>query len=184
MISAMQACKVLVAYYSLSGNTARVARDVAKALNADIESIRDPEHETGFWGSLKASRDAIRGRCTEIDGVDRNPAKYGITIVGTPVWAWHMTPAVRTYLRQTLGQPNEMAFFVTSGDTDASRIVPAMEAVAHRKAVAFAGFNARELKEPSLYNAKIASFVHSIAHAHRDARFRVAQAALRVSAAR
>lgn len=49
----MQASKqVLVVYYSLSGNTARVASDLAARLGADLESI-DANSHIGCANSLK-----------------------------------------------------------------------------------------------------------------------------------
>src|SRR5688572_15200823 len=119
--------KALVAYYSMSGNTARVARDIAKLTGADVESLRDPAHGVGFSGYLKAVVDAVWERPAQIGPLSRNPRDYGLTIIGTPVWARHMTPAVRSYLQRCKADIRKVAFFVTSGDTDVISVVPSME---------------------------------------------------------
>jgi flavodoxin len=154
--------KTLVVYYSLTGNTARVARDIAKRMGADLESIRDRDHGTGFFGFLKNCVDALRGATAWIAPLARDPGQYALTLVGTPVWAGKVTPAVRAYLQQTRGRCSRVAFFVTSGNTDVARVLPALEAEAQVHAIAAAGFNARELKEQGLYDAKLASFSNEL----------------------
>jgi len=153
--------KVLVAYYSLSGNTARVARDIAKQMGADVESIVDKQHGVGFTGYLKCVVDAVRETSTQIGEPTRNPADYDLTIVGTPVWAGKLTPAVRAYLKTQQPHFRNVAFFITSGGTDASQIVPAMELLADRQAVACSGFDAHDLADSDTYNRKIAAFVRA-----------------------
>lgn len=160
--------QVLVVYYSLTGNTARVARDLAARLGADIESIRDEGHGTGFLSLFAAAFDAWRKAPAKIGAIQRDPSSYDVAVVGSPVWARQMTPAVRAYLQSTRGKARNMAFFVTSGDTDIEKIAPALEEVAARKAVASAGFNARELADPATYQGKIDAFVEAIGVSRRS----------------
>lgn len=154
--------RVLVVYYSVSGNTARVARDIGKALGADVESLRDRGHGTGCLGYLKAGLDAARGRSAALGELMFDPKNYALTIVGTPVWAWHMTPAVRAYLQRHKMDFGNVAFFVTSGDTDADKIVPSMERIVRRRAVAFTGFNSRQLADPRVYAGRLDAFFKSL----------------------
>jgi hypothetical protein len=153
---------ILVAYYSLTGNTERVAQDIAARLNAELERISDKKNRSGFWGYLRAAFDSMRESPAEIADIRKDPGNYALIVVGTPVWAGKMTPAVRAYLRMTRGALNEVAFFTTSGDTDPGRIVPIMETLAGRKAIASAGLNARDLKSGALGEGKISAFVGSI----------------------
>lgn len=161
---------VLVAYYSLTGNTARAARDLAARLGADIECIQDNSHGTGVLGRFGAAFDALRKAPAKIGALLRDPAEYSITIVGTPIWVGQMTPAVRAYLKQTRGRIQNVAFFVTSGDTDVGNIAPSLEAEAGQGSVASAGFNARELSDARTYEEKLSAFVDKIQSASRSAR--------------
>jgi len=154
--------KALVAYYSLSGNTARVAHDIAARVGADIESIHDPGHGVGFFGYLKDSLDAVRGVPAKIGPLAKNPADYALTIVGTPIWAGHLTPAVRSYLQQTRGRLGKVACFVTSGSTGVAKIVPSIELLADTRLIASVGFNARELEEQNAYGEKLAAFLNEL----------------------
>jgi len=161
---------VLIAYYSLTGNTARVARDLAARLGADVESIQDRSHGIGVFGRIAAAIDALRKTPSKIGPLQHDPAQYSITVVATPVWVGQMTPAVRAYLKQTCGRIQNVAFFVTSGDTEVGKLAPALAAVAGQSAVASAGFNARELKDASTYEKKLSALVEEITSASRSAR--------------
>lgn len=154
--------RVLVVYYSLTGNTARVAKDLATRLDADVESIQDKGHGVGFLGQLTAAFDAWRKAAATIGPIQCNPSQYEITLIGTPVWVGQMTPAIRAYLQATDGRFQNVAFFITSGDTEVEKIFSSLEALAKCKPVASTGFNARELINTAAYEAKVASFVEAI----------------------
>ena len=154
--------RILVVHYSLSGNTERVAQDLATRLGAEREKIGDLRNRRGLLGYLRAALDSIRERPAELTGLDKNPKDYALTLIGTPIWAGKITPAVRTYLRTHRGSFNDVAFFATSGSTPGEKVVPAMERLAGRQAVAFAGFNYVDLQTESLYEKKIAAFLHAL----------------------
>lgn len=156
---------VLVACFSSTGNTARVARDLAERLNADIESIQDRRHRAGLLGQFTAAIDAWRAAPGKIEPLRYDPADYAITIVGTPVWTAKMTPAVRAYLRETRGRIQSAAFFVTSGNTDIGKLLPSLESAAERTSVASAGFNAHELRDAATYERKLSALVDEVKRA-------------------
>lgn len=154
--------RTLVSYYSLTGNTARVARDLAARLGADLESIQDRGHGSGFIGSIQAAYHAWRGRPATIGAARHDPANYDLIIVGTPVWVGRMTPAVRAYLQANREKFHDVAFFVTSGGTDVAKLAPAMQAVAGRAAIAVAGFDKGELADAKAYRQKLVHFAHDV----------------------
>ncbi len=107
--------KVLVAYYSRSGVTRTAAGDIAARLGADIEEIIDNKPRRGAIGWLIAGKDASLKRPTEIAPPAKDPAAYDLVILGTPVWAFTMAPAVRTYIARHAGAFRKLAFFCTMG---------------------------------------------------------------------
>ena len=104
--------KTLVLFYSRSGTTKRVAQEVAKALNADIDELIDKKSRKGILGFLRAGYDATRGKTTEIE-FEKDPYDYDLVIVGTPIWNGRVTPAIRTYLLWNREKIKNAAFFST-----------------------------------------------------------------------
>ena len=118
--------KTLVVFYSRTGNTKKVAEEIAKILNADIEEIIDKKDRKGIVGWLKSGRDATFKKSAEIEFV-KNPIDYDLVIIGTPIWAFTMTPAIRTYLSEN--KFKKVAFFSTSGGSEGKKIFNEMEKI-------------------------------------------------------
>jgi flavodoxin len=156
--------KTLVVYYSLTGNTAGVARDIAGLARADIEVLRDFDREPplGFFGYLKAAMDALRGKPARLGSVACDPRKYALVVIGTPVWVGRMAPAIRAYLERFKADLPHVAFFVTSGDTNASKVVVPMEAILGHKAEGAVGFNAADLADQRVRSDRIATFLQAL----------------------
>lgn len=104
--------KTLVVFYSRSGTTKRVAQEVAKALNADVDEVVDKKPRNGILGFLIAGYDATKGKTTEIE-FEKDPSSYDLVVIGTPVWNGRVTPAIRTYLLQNREKIKNAAFFCT-----------------------------------------------------------------------
>jgi flavodoxin len=154
--------KVLVVYYSKTGNTERVAKDIASRLGADIEKIIDKKNRAGILGYIFGGRDGMKERTTEIGPITKNPAEYDIVVIGTPVWGWNMTPAVRTYIEQNRDRLKSVAFFATAGNFDMAKMTVFMEKLAGKKAVASTGFNRGDLKDEKVYGGKLTAFVETL----------------------
>ncbi|MCP4049131.1 MAG: hypothetical protein GY730_00260 [bacterium] len=156
--------KILIVYYSLTGNTERVAGSLANELNADIEKIIDKKKRKGLWRYILAGRDGMLKKETVIEKNKKNPADYDIVVIGTPVWSWKMTPAVRTYINKFKNSFQETAFFITSGNTDAEKISREMEELCNKKAIASCGIIEKDLREENIknYQKKIDVFIRKI----------------------
>lgn len=156
--------RILVVYYSRTGNTRKVAEGIARAINADIEEIIDKKPRGGAGGYMKGGRDASKESLTEIAPLINDPSKYDLIIIGTPVWAWNMAPAVRTYITANKAAFKEVAFFTTSGGTKPAKIVQKMESLAGLKAKTYTGFFAGELKESkrAVYDKKLSDLIGSL----------------------
>jgi flavodoxin len=153
--------KVLVVYYSRTGNTKKVAEDIARQLNADIERLVDKKDRSGAGGYVVAGKDATTGALAEIEPIQHDPAAYDLVVMGTPVWAWTMTPAVRTYIADHKAAFKEIAFFTSAAGSKPETTVKKMETLAGKQAEAFVGFFDREYKEKkrAAYEEKLNAFV-------------------------
>ena len=106
--------RILVAYYSRTGNTKFVAKKIADQLNADLCEIVDKKNRKGRLILLTGGFAALREKLTEID-VAKSIDDYDLIIIGTPVWAGKITPAIRTFIARNNFSDKQVAFFVTLG---------------------------------------------------------------------
>ena len=113
--------KTLVAYFSASGVTADVAKELARALNADLHEIAPAERYTDAdlnWMNKKsrstlemndpASRPALAPTSLDISGYDN-------ILIGFPVW-WYVEPRIiDTFLERYDFSGKTLIPFATSG---------------------------------------------------------------------
>ena len=116
--------KILVAYFSATGNTAAVAERLATAINADLFEIK-PEvpytSEDLNWTNNqsrssvemgdKNSRPAIASKIEDI-------SQYSIIFVGSPIW-WGREPSIMdTFIESYDFAGKTVIPFATSGSSD------------------------------------------------------------------
>lgn len=159
----MQAQKhILVVYFSRSGHTKSIAQAIASNLNADCEVVIDTKKRTGFLGTMIAGKDAALKKETIIEKPIKNASEYDLVIIGTPVWAGNITPAIRTYIRENKNQIKAAAFFATSGGQTPQTIFSSMETELGKKPMATIGVSDKNLKSENklALDEKIAAFCH------------------------
>lgn len=92
--------KVLIAYYTRSNTTMRVAHDIGLRIGGDLKQIRDINSRTGVLGWILAGKDAAFKNETKIHFSVSDLSKYDYILLGTPTWASNITPAVRTFINE------------------------------------------------------------------------------------
>jgi flavodoxin len=107
--------KALVVHYSRTGNTEKVAAELANALAADTEAIVDRKGRKGALGYLAAGKDTTRKIPAQIDDPKKDPSRYDLVVIGTPVWVYTVSTPVLAYLQKYAGRFPEVAFFLTHG---------------------------------------------------------------------
>ena len=105
--------KSLVVYYTRTGNAKFVAETIAAELGSDIEEIVDLKKRAGKLGWMMAGKDASQEKQTQIGPTIRVPQDYDLIVLGTPVWAWKPTPAIRTYIAKNDLSGKKVALFFT-----------------------------------------------------------------------
>jgi len=106
--------KVLLAYYSRTWITRKVAEYIKELINCDIEEIIDKKDRSWVFWYLRAGKDAALKRLTEIQETKLNPLDYNILIVWTPVRDFTMASAIRTYLEKNKKNlPEKIIFYCT-----------------------------------------------------------------------
>lgn len=150
--------KTLIVYYSHSGTTKKVAQRLSQEIGAEGEEIIDLKKRVGWWSFPVAGFDAILKRKTGIKPPEKNPADYELVIVGTPIWAGQMTPAVRTFLTANRSKIKRVAFLATDGGADHAAVWADMSAVVGKKPVAVISIPGREVAAGE-YMDKLKDFV-------------------------
>jgi flavodoxin len=104
----------LVVYYTRTGSTRFAAEAIAAELGSDIEEIIDLKNREGRLGFMGAGKAGMTGKGTEIAPTKRVLSDYDLIIIGSPIWAWGPTPAVRTYIKKNDLSGKKVAFFLTN----------------------------------------------------------------------
>ncbi len=150
--------KYLVAYYSRTGNNKTLGEAIAKALSADIDEIIDKKKRAGKLGWLRAGRDSQAKSLTDIQ-FEKNPEDYDIIIIGSPIWAGGITPAIRTYLNKLNLKGKKVAFFICSGGEGYTDIFPQLkELTPESEHLSTLGLTEKQFKEGN-YEPDLKAFI-------------------------
>ncbi|MCX8182972.1 MAG: hypothetical protein N3F08_00925 [Crenarchaeota archaeon] len=152
--------KLLVAYYSRTGTTRKVAEVIAEVLKCDVEEIRDLKNRVGVLGWLSSGMDATLKRLTKIEKPVKLPELYDVTIVGTPVWNSTVSTPVRTYILEYRSRFKQVAFFCTQYSSE-SNALKDMEALCGMKPIATLMITRRQM-ETGDYIGEIEKFCAQI----------------------
>ena len=139
--------KTLIVYYSRTGVTKKVAEILKQKLNCDIEEIIDTKDRKGPIGYMMGGRDAIKEYLTEIKPIAKNPADYELVIIGTPVWASNMAPAVRAYITEQKDKIKKVALLATYGGSGFEKTFKRLEDLVGVQSVATLGLKTTEVSQ-------------------------------------
>ena len=113
--------KKLVAYFSASGTTKRIAEMVAEAAGADLYEIEPtvPYTKADLNWMDKTSRSSVEMKDKtsrpEINPTDAKVADYDEILIGFPIW-WYVAPTIiNTFLEKYDFSGKKIILFATSG---------------------------------------------------------------------
>ena len=142
--------RILVVYFSRTGHTRAIAKQLAAKLGADVEEIFDPTRRTGFFGYQRSGFQAFFHRLPPIAPAVHNPHDYDLVVIGTPVWDMSVSAPVRAYLRRYRVELPRVAFFCTCGAMGGERAFGQMSKECDRHPVATMVLTERELAGPAV----------------------------------
>ncbi len=142
--------KVLVAYFSAGGSTARVASNLASAISADLFEIRPeiPYTSADLNWNNKNSRSSVemndRNCRPAIAAKVENMDQYDVVFVGFPIW-WYREPSIiDTFMEAYDFSGKTVVPFATSGGSGLGNSSKNMQALAKgAKVVEGKRFNVR-----------------------------------------
>ncbi|MFO7626333.1 MAG: flavodoxin, partial [Candidatus Fermentibacteraceae bacterium] len=104
-------------FYSMDGNTRLVANTIARAAKADVLELV-PEKEIsarGFTRYLWGGKSVLMREKPALKPLTLDPAGYDMFFLGTPVWAWSMSPPLSTFLSRYSFSGKRVALFCCHG---------------------------------------------------------------------
>ncbi len=105
--------KTVIIYYSLTGNTKSVSKTLAQSFDAKLIQIKEVPERTIVSAYFSGIKRIFSNKKTEIFPVRIDLTPFNYVIIGTPVWAWNPTPAIKTFLEKTDFSNKKVILFTT-----------------------------------------------------------------------
>ena len=153
--------KTLIVYYSRTNHTQKVAELIAQGVGANIEQILDVTSREGAFGYMLSGQQAMLQRSGRIQPAKEDPFRYDLTVLGSPVWSWNLSPPMRSYVIVQKHRFKRVAFFCTEGGSGGPRLFRQLETLCGKTPVPTLEVTEGELKSGD-YASKVQEFVQQI----------------------
>lgn len=149
----------LVVYYSRTGVTARIAQEIAGQCGADVDVIREERSRAGPLGFLRSAYESIRRKQPAIRVAEKDPYDYATVVLGTPVWAGHMSAPMRSYLMRHRDRLHRVALFCTMGGSGGRQTLDEMAVLCGKAPIAAVALSDAEIRDGN-YAAKLGALAN------------------------
>lgn len=128
----------LVAYFSAQGTTAKVAKEFAQSIGADVFEIVPKEPYTksdiNYINPIsRCNREQIGGKDVPVEGTIENFASYDTVYLGFPIWYGQAPRVVHTFAKDYDWTGKTVHAFATSGGSGigktAEKLSPSLKGV-------------------------------------------------------
>lgn len=154
--------RVLIVYFSRTGRTKILAREIAHKLGCAVEEIKSPKRYTGFLGYQAALVQSTFKILPEISPLQSNLANYDLIILGGPVWGGSICSPLSTFIETYKNEFKNVAFIATqSGSLGRRHIFEKMRIAAQRMPLATLDVTERDFRN-GLYKNSISSFISKL----------------------
>lgn len=109
--------KILVVYFSYTGNTRNIANQIHEKVGGDIVEIEpvtpySTDYKTVENQGLKEENEDYKPEIkTKVDNIE----SYDAILIGSPIWWYQIAPPVKTFLDQNNLSGKKVALFTTNG---------------------------------------------------------------------
>ncbi|MDL2283536.1 NAD(P)H-dependent oxidoreductase [Oxalobacter sp. OttesenSCG-928-P03] len=109
--------KVLIVYFSLTGNTDTIAQALQKKTGADLFRIETVNPYPAAYSGVTeiAKKELETGNLPALKALPSNLDAYDLILVGSPVWWYTVSTPVMSMLQQVDFQGKKVAAFSTHG---------------------------------------------------------------------
>ena len=153
--------KTLIVYYSRTWTTKQAAQTLASRFDADLCEIIDKKDRSWAIWWIVSGKDATLKNITEIEDVNLDIQSYELVIIGTPVRAWLMTPAIRTFIQKFDDKLSKVAVFTTQMWESLQRYQQEFEEIFGKRLKTVSFFLTKDVKKNNL-DTKIDEFIKNI----------------------
>lgn len=153
--------KILIVYYSRTGHVRRIAQELAARCGADIEEIRDPTKRAGVFGFMRCAIEAIREKLAPIAPTTTNVKGFDLVVLGTPVWASHVSSPMRSFVQAHAAELKRIALFCTQGGNGGPKVLAEIAALCGKDAVATLVLNEADI-DKTRYAVQLDGFAAAI----------------------
>ena len=91
---------ILVAYYSRTEVTKKLAEAIAAETGADIEEIVSKVKYDGKIGFARGGKDALSEKIIDLGPLEHDVSDYDLVYLGVPVWAGKAANPMISYIKQ------------------------------------------------------------------------------------
>lgn len=129
--------KILITYFSWSGNTKSIAETIHKQIGGDLFEIEPAEPYTGDYKEVAygiAREQKEKGIRPQLK-YHIDVSNYDVIFTGTPAWWYTMAPPVMTFLSENNFEGKIIAPFITHGGGGEYTIAEDMAKIAQRAKV-------------------------------------------------
>lgn len=155
----------LIVYYSRTGYTASLAKEVAGMTGWDCVEIKDRHPREGAWGQFRCALDVLLHRHPRIEFYDRPVAHYETVILAAPVWLQSLASPMRTFIASHRGHFAAVAYLCTYGGRGAEKAARQAADMAGAPLLATLAVTSHELEQGD-YRRRLDQFLKSL-HAFR-----------------
>ncbi|WP_295209014.1 flavodoxin [Ruminococcus sp.] len=115
--------KKLVAYFSVSGVTKKLAEKIAALTEADLFEIKPQVPYTDAdvnWKNpiSRCNKEKIARKDVPISGTVSDMADYDVIYLGFPIWYWAAPNIINTFVKSYDLSGKKIMLFATSGGSD------------------------------------------------------------------
>ena len=109
--------KILIAYYSYSGNTKSVAERIQKQTGGDLFEIQTVNAYPADYNAVvqQAKQEKEKDYRPALKSKAENINEYDIVFLGTPIWWYTMAPAVKSFIAENNLAGKTVVPFCTHG---------------------------------------------------------------------
>jgi len=109
----MKKQKKLVVFYSFEGNNRLISKAISKEVKADLLELKPVKEikTRGFMKYFWGGKQVLMKEKPALKPLSKDPQKYDLIFIGTPVWALTFSPPLRSFFSKVKLKNKKIALF-------------------------------------------------------------------------